>query len=57
MDIRAEKAINPFAKADWGEVGVEPHVKVKAADALETAGKLAESEAPNHAPLLTREGP
>jgi C-terminal processing protease CtpA/Prc len=44
MGIPEEKAINPFGKADWEGVGVEPHVKVKAADALETAKKLAASK-------------
>lgn len=44
MGIPEEKAINPFGKADWEGVGVEPDVKVKAADALETAKKLAESK-------------
>jgi hypothetical protein len=44
MGIPEEKAINPFRKADWEGTGVEPHVKVKAADALETAEKLAESK-------------
>jgi len=44
MGIPEEKAINPFGKADWERVGVEPDVKVKAADALETAQKLAESK-------------
>jgi hypothetical protein len=43
IGIPEEKAINPFAKADWEGVGVEPDVKVKAADALETAVKLAEA--------------
>jgi hypothetical protein len=43
MGIPEEKAINPFAKADWEGVGVEPDVKVKAAQALETAVKLAEA--------------
>ena len=41
MGIPEEKAINPFGKADWEGVGVEPDVKVSAADALETAKKLA----------------
>jgi hypothetical protein len=44
MGIPETKAINPFSKADWAETGVEPDVKVKAADALETAEKLAESK-------------
>jgi peptidase S41-like protein len=42
MGIPEEKAINPFGNADWEGVGVEPDIKVKAADALETARKLAE---------------
>jgi C-terminal processing protease CtpA/Prc len=44
MGIPEEKAINPFGKTDWEGVGVEPDVKVNAADALETARKLAEGE-------------
>lgn len=44
MGIPETKSINPFSKTDWAEVGVEPDVKVKAADALETAVKLAESK-------------
>ena len=44
MGIPEEKAINPFGKADWEGVGVEPNVKVKAAEALETAVKLAEAK-------------
>jgi len=36
-------AINPYSEPDWAGVGVEPDVKVKAADALETAEKLAVS--------------
>jgi C-terminal processing protease CtpA/Prc len=43
MGIPEVKAVNPFGKADWEGVGVEPDVKVKAADALETAQKLAET--------------
>lgn len=41
MGIPEVKAINPYAKMDWAETGVEPDVKVKAQDALETARKLA----------------
>ena len=44
MGIPETKAINPFSKNDWAETGVEPDVKVKAADALETAVKMAESK-------------
>ena len=42
IGIPEEKAINPFAKTDWEGIGVEPDVKVKAADALGTAETLAE---------------
>jgi hypothetical protein len=35
---------NPFGKADWEGTGVESDVKVKAADAVETAEKLAASK-------------
>lgn len=41
MGIPETRPINPFGKADWAETGVEPDVKVKAADALKTALKLA----------------
>jgi C-terminal processing protease CtpA/Prc len=43
MGIPEQKAINPFGKADWEGVGVEPDVKVTADEALETAEKLAEA--------------
>ena len=35
------KAINPVSKTDWEGTGVEPDVKVSAADALTSAEKLA----------------
>ena len=35
------RAINPISKTNWEGAGVEPDVKVPAADALETAQKLA----------------
>jgi hypothetical protein len=41
MGIPETRAINPFAKADWAVTGVEPDVKVPAADALAAAEKLA----------------
>src|SRR5262249_61451610 len=44
IGIPEAKAINPFSESDWEGTGVEPHVKVKAADALETAKKLARSK-------------
>jgi hypothetical protein len=43
VGIPEEKAMNPFGKTDWEGVGVEPDVKVRAAEALETAVKLAEA--------------
>lgn len=44
MGIPETNPINPFSKADWAVTGVEPDVKVKAADAPATAVKLAESK-------------
>jgi len=44
MGIPEAKPINPYSKSDWAETGVEPDVKVKAADALEIAKKLAQSK-------------
>jgi hypothetical protein len=42
MGIPETRAINPYSKTDWEGTGVEPDVKVKAADALRTAERLAE---------------
>jgi hypothetical protein len=42
MGVPETRQINPFSEADWAETGVGPDVKVKAADALEAAKKLAE---------------
>jgi len=44
VGIPETRPINPFSKTDWAETGVEPDVKVKAADALTTAAKLAETK-------------
>jgi hypothetical protein len=44
MGIPEVRAINPFSKTDWEGVGVEPDVKVRAADALRTTEKLAQSK-------------
>jgi hypothetical protein len=46
MGIPETKPINPFSKTDWAGTGVEPDVKVKAAEALRTAEKLVESKLP-----------
>ena len=43
MGVPETKALNPFSKFDWAEVGVEPEVKVKAADAVEVAVQLAQN--------------
>jgi hypothetical protein len=43
VGIPETKPINPFSASDWAITGVEPDVKVKAADALDTAEKLAEA--------------
>jgi hypothetical protein len=43
MGIPETKAINPFSKTDWEGMGVEPDVKANAAEAFETAQKLAEA--------------
>jgi C-terminal processing protease CtpA/Prc len=42
--ISEVKVVNPFSNADWEGVGVEPDVKVKTPDALETAQRLAEGK-------------
>lgn len=47
MGIPEVRPINPFSKADWEGVGVEPDVKVKAADALTTAVALARKKSRN----------
>jgi Peptidase family S41 len=41
MGIPEVKAINPYSTTDWEGVGVEPTVRVTAADALTVAEKLA----------------
>jgi C-terminal processing protease CtpA/Prc len=41
MGIPEERAVNPYGQGDWEGVGVTPDVQVKAADALETAVRLA----------------
>jgi hypothetical protein len=44
MGIPEVRVVNPYAKNDWEGAGVEPDVKVRAADALTAAEKLAESK-------------
>jgi C-terminal processing protease CtpA/Prc len=43
IGIPEAKPVNPFSDKDWDGIGVEPDVKVNAADALERAEKLAAS--------------
>lgn len=43
MGIREARAINPYSEPDWAVRGVEPNVKVKSEDALQTAERLAEA--------------
>jgi len=43
IGIREVRPINPFGRRDWDGTGIEPDVKVNAADALATAQRLAES--------------
>ena len=40
------KVTNPISKTNWEGTGVEPDVKVRAADALHTAEKLALAKLP-----------
>jgi len=44
MGIPETKPINPYSTPDWEGTGVEPDVKVKPADALSTAVKLAQTK-------------
>ncbi len=41
LGVPFAKAVNPISKTNWEGTGVEPDVKVSAADALATAEKLA----------------
>ena len=41
ISVPFARPINPISKRDWQGTGVEPDVKVKAADALDTAQRLA----------------
>jgi hypothetical protein len=43
VGIPEYRPVNPFSGKDWAVTGVEPDVKVKAADAVATAEKLAET--------------
>jgi C-terminal processing protease CtpA/Prc len=44
--IPGMRVINPISKTNWEGTGVQPDVKVKAADALTTAEDLAERKLP-----------
>jgi C-terminal processing protease CtpA/Prc len=41
VDVPFAKSLDPVTKTNWEGAGVQPDVKVPAADALETAQKLA----------------
>ena len=43
IGIPENRPDNPFSDKDWAITGIEPDVKVKAADALAAAEKLAET--------------
>jgi Peptidase family S41/N-terminal domain of Peptidase_S41 in eukaryotic IRBP len=43
IGIREAKTINPYSEPDWAVNGVQPDIRVSAADALATAEKLAET--------------
>jgi C-terminal processing protease CtpA/Prc len=45
MGIPERRSINPYGKADWEGIGVEPAVKVTSEAALETAKNLAQNNA------------
>jgi C-terminal processing protease CtpA/Prc len=47
MRIPGIKVVNPISKSNWEGTGIEPDVKVKAADALDTAEKLARAGSTN----------
>ena len=44
VGIPEHRPINPFSDKDWAITGIEPDVRVKAADALATAQNLAETK-------------
>ena len=44
MRIPGIRVINPISKTNWEGIGVEPDVRVSAADALQTAQKLADNQ-------------
>jgi hypothetical protein len=46
MGVPEVRSINPYSTNDWEGVGVEPDVKVAAAEALQTAERLAASRMP-----------
>jgi hypothetical protein len=38
------RAINPYAKSDWNDTGIEPDLKVRASDALNAALRLVDKK-------------
>jgi hypothetical protein len=53
LGIPQVRSINPFGNADWEGVGVEPDVRVSAADALQTAVKMAEAKLQKDLPVAS----
>ena len=43
IGIPEHRPVNPFSDKDWAVTGIEPDVKVEAADALATAERFAET--------------
>jgi C-terminal processing protease CtpA/Prc len=42
--IPENRAVNPYAQTDWEAVGIQPDIKVPAAEALKTALRQAQSQ-------------
>jgi len=50
VTVPTGRSISPITNTDWEGTGVEPDVKVAAAEALDVALKLAAQEISKHAP-------
>ena len=42
--IPETRIVNPYGQADWEAIGIQPDIKVPAAEALKTASRRAESK-------------
>lgn len=54
IGIRETRTINPYSEPDWAVVGVQPNLKVRPAEALKVAEKLAEQKLLTTKPSATR---